>query len=57
MTGQVMNGCYQVTQILTPGGFGQTYIANNISLPGNPVCVIKQLKPKVDQPFQREQIN
>ena len=47
MTGQILHGCYRVTDILPPGGFGQTYIANNIVLPGNPVCVVKQLKPKV----------
>ncbi len=53
MTGQIINGCYLVTDILTPGNFGQTYIAKNISLPGNPVCVVKQLKPKVNPSYYK----
>lgn len=36
---------YRVTQALGQGGFGATFIAKDISLPGEPVCVIKQLRP------------
>ena len=32
------------------GGFGATFLAADISLPGNPLCVIKQLKPNTDNP-------
>lgn len=36
---------YQVNQALGQGGFGATFVANDISLPGTPTCVIKQLRP------------
>ncbi len=38
---------YEILQILGRGGFGITYLAKNAVLPGNPLCVIKQLCPKV----------
>ncbi len=41
-------GHYQVVQPLGMGGFGQTFLAKDIHLPGNPLCVVKQLKPKVN---------
>lgn len=39
-------GHYQVIEPLGMGGFGQTFLAQDIHLPGNPVCVVKQLKPR-----------
>ncbi|MBD1937763.1 serine/threonine-protein kinase [Microcoleus sp. FACHB-68] len=36
---------YRVTQALGQGGFGATFIAQDISLPGQPTSVIKQLRP------------
>jgi serine/threonine-protein kinase len=30
------------------GGFGQTYIAQDTRRPGNPICVVKHLKPGTD---------
>lgn len=36
---------YKVTQALAQGGFGATFIAKDISLPGEPICVLKQLRP------------
>ncbi|MCT7951798.1 serine/threonine-protein kinase [Ancylothrix sp. C2] len=36
---------YQVNQALGQGGFGATFVASDISLPGTPTCVIKQLRP------------
>ncbi|RMF25348.1 MAG: serine/threonine protein kinase, partial [Cyanobacteria bacterium J083] len=41
---------YRVIGGLGKGGFGTTYLAVNISLPGSPACVIKQLKPATDNP-------
>ncbi len=29
------------------GGFGQTFLAEDLHLPGNPQCVVKQLKPRM----------
>ncbi|MEH2287439.1 serine/threonine-protein kinase [Nostoc sp.] len=41
---------YEILQILGRGGFGVTFLAKNAVLPGNPLCVIKQLCPKVTTP-------
>jgi serine/threonine protein kinase len=41
---------YEVMRILGRGGFGVTFLARNTSLPGSPLCVIKQLCPKVTNP-------
>ncbi|MEO0827928.1 MAG: serine/threonine-protein kinase [Cyanobacteria bacterium J06635_15] len=42
-----LGGRYQVIQQLGKGGFGQTFLAQDLHLPGHPVCVIKQLDPQV----------
>ncbi len=39
---------YEILQILGRGGFGITFLAKDVSLPGQPFCVIKQLCPKVN---------
>lgn len=36
---------YRVLKTLGQGGFGATFLARDESLPGNPSCVIKQLRP------------
>jgi serine/threonine protein kinase, bacterial len=36
---------YRVVQALGQGGFGATFLSKDESLPGNPYCVIKQLRP------------
>jgi serine/threonine protein kinase, bacterial len=36
---------YRVTKSLGQGGFGATFVAVDVSLPGEPICVIKQLRP------------
>ncbi|MEH2445465.1 MAG: serine/threonine-protein kinase [Nostoc sp.] len=41
---------YEILQILGRGGFGITFLAKNTVLPGKPLCVIKQLCPKVTNP-------
>ncbi|OUL22893.1 serine/threonine protein kinase [Nostoc sp. RF31YmG] len=38
---------YEILKILGRGGFGITFLAKNAVLPGKPLCVIKQLCPKV----------
>lgn len=40
-----LNGRYLAGKTLGQGGFGATFLAVDTSLPGNPVCVIKQLRP------------
>jgi serine/threonine protein kinase, bacterial len=36
---------YRVTKSLGQGGFGATFVAVDMSLPGEPICVLKQLRP------------
>ncbi|MEH2369187.1 serine/threonine-protein kinase [Nostoc sp.] len=50
MLGQLLDGRYQVLQILGGGGFGQTYIAQDTHRPGFPKCVVKHLKPVTRSP-------
>jgi serine/threonine protein kinase, bacterial len=45
MIGHLLAGHYRVLQVLGAGGFGQTYITEDLHLPGNPKCVLKHLKP------------
>lgn len=45
MIGKVLAGHYKITQALSSGGFGQTFLSEDTHIPGNPVCVVKQLKP------------
>ncbi len=42
-----LGGRYQISQLLGLGGFGQTFLAQDLHLPGHPRCVVKQLKPQV----------
>ncbi|MUH01576.1 protein kinase [Scytonema sp. UIC 10036] len=47
-TKQLFCDRYTILRILGRGGFGVTFLARNAVLPGKPLCVIKQLCPKVD---------
>ncbi len=59
----LLNGRYEIVRSLGQGGFGATFLSRNQSLPGQPYCVIKQLRPTSTAPnvlrmardlFQRE---
>ncbi|MBW4669820.1 MAG: pentapeptide repeat-containing protein [Cyanomargarita calcarea GSE-NOS-MK-12-04C] len=56
---------YRVVKALGQGGFGATFLAHDEALPGEPSCVIKQLRPSGNAPhvmqmarelFEREAI-
>ncbi len=51
MLGKTLSGRYHIVKHLGGGGFGQTYLAEDRQLPGNPLCVVKQLKPQVNDPL------
>ncbi|MFE1746484.1 protein kinase [Coleofasciculus sp. H7-2] len=54
MLGKTLSGRYQIIKHLGGGGFGQTYLAEDQQLPGNPQCVVKQLKPKASDSLTLE---
>ncbi|MEH2063326.1 MAG: protein kinase [Nostoc sp.] len=64
MTITLLNNRYQVIQVIGAGGFGETFLAEDVHLPSRRRCVIKQLKPitsndpqtylLIQQRFERE---
>lgn len=46
MLGTILGSRYEINKHLGGGGFGQTYLARDRHLPGQPSCVVKQLQPK-----------
>ncbi|MEM7581550.1 MAG: CHASE2 domain-containing serine/threonine-protein kinase [Cyanobacteria bacterium P01_A01_bin.80] len=48
----VLDNRYKITKGLSFGGFGRTYLAEDTKRPGNPICVVKQFKP----PLQDENV-
>lgn len=42
--GQILQNRYRIIKIIGSGGFGDTYLAEDINLPNHPKCVVKQLK-------------
>ncbi|HEY9700834.1 MAG TPA: serine/threonine-protein kinase [Allocoleopsis sp.] len=60
MIGTILQNRYKILQTLKSGSFGDTFLAEDIHLPGNPNCLIKQLKqnaiPDVKTRFETEAI-
>jgi serine/threonine-protein kinase len=48
--GTMFRDRYQIVRPLGRGGFGVTYLAQDVGLPHTPTCVVKQLCPKVKNP-------
>ncbi|WP_088239950.1 serine/threonine-protein kinase [Calothrix rhizosoleniae] len=49
-SGKLFCDRYEIISILGRGGFGVTFLAKNVRLPGHPLCVIKQLCPQMNNP-------
>ena len=50
MLGRTLRNHYQIIKDLGEGGFGDTYLAKDLDLPGHPHCVVKHLQPKDPNP-------
>ncbi len=46
MSLQILGSRYSIIKPLGGGGFGQTFLANDLHLPGHPRCVVKRLQPR-----------
>jgi serine/threonine protein kinase len=51
MLGNVIGGRYKILSPLGSGGFGETYIAEDLQLPDRARCVVKRLKPSSKDSF------
>ena len=54
MIGKVISGRYQIIQNLGSGGFGQTFLAEDLQLPDHHKCVVKRLQPTSNDTFVLE---
>ncbi|MBD2330028.1 bifunctional serine/threonine-protein kinase/ABC transporter substrate-binding protein [Alkalinema sp. FACHB-956] len=44
MLGEIKGGRYRIIQSLSAGGFGHTYVVEDLQRPGHPQCVLKQFR-------------
>ncbi|MFN6474825.1 protein kinase domain-containing protein [Nostoc sp. DedQUE07] len=56
MTITLLNNRYQVIQVIGAGGFGETFLAEDVHMPSRRRCVIKQLKPITNNDPQTYQL-
>ena len=50
IVGTTLRDRYLIVEVLGAGGFGETYLAKDTQRPGDPICVVKQLKIVSDNP-------
>ncbi|MEH2192814.1 MAG: CHASE2 domain-containing serine/threonine-protein kinase [Nostoc sp.] len=50
LSGKILAQRYKIVKVLGSGGFSETYVAEDTQRPGNPPCVLKQLKPASTKP-------
>ena len=50
MQGSLLGSRYRIIEYIAKGGFGKTYLAEDIQLPNKGRCVVKQLYPSVEDP-------
>lgn len=48
MVSQLLDGRYQIIEVIERGEFGQTYLARDTRRPGEPQCFVKHLRPAHD---------
>jgi serine/threonine protein kinase len=51
MLDTIIGGRYKIIHTLGGGGFGETYVAEDLQLPDRMKCVVKRLKPQTNDPF------
>lgn len=50
MNGKIIGSRYRVLKYIAEGGFGKTYLAEDMQLPDKDLCVVKQLSPRFEAP-------
>ena len=50
MKGKILGSRYKIIEYLAEGGFGRTYLAEDMQMPGKDICLVKQLYPSRNEP-------
>lgn len=45
LVGKILNQRYLIVKLCTSGGFGETYLAEDVQRSDNPICFVKRFKP------------